>query len=240
MQQQLQELIKVYEGLDYKKQDLDWLVYGRIKFQSHVNGELVEPDYEIKMNIPSIFPRELPSIWEVGGKIERLPKNHIYSDTGCLCLGTKVACHMKAIESKTILAFTNEQVAPFLAGYTYVHEYEGDWPYGELSHDDTGIFEYYQNYFRVTNYRLVLDLLYLVKSGKFKQINKHNSCVCGSGESFKKCCYKRMSALYKPILMNEVNLNFHQCLSYINRITTPTKISQSINQQTPENENIFR
>lgn len=237
MQQQLDQLTKVHTGLTYEKQGLNWLVYGQLKFVSKAIGELIGGIYDIKMTIPSRFPHELPSVWETEGQIERSPDNHVYTDTGTLCMGTKMACLIKAIKNKTILNFVNQQLVPFLTGYSYFCKF-GRWPFGELSHDDLGILEYYRNYFDVDNDQAVLRLLYLANSAQYKNLNRLKPCVCGSKNQYGDCHYENVKLLSKPVFKDELQLNYAQCLRYINRKPVLTKIAQSTNKMISLNEKI--
>src|SRR5438046_2894182 len=60
----------------------------------------VQESFQLQIDIPKAFPKDLPTVTETGGKIPRDGTNHIYQN-GSFCLGSPLGLMLKLSKSPT-------------------------------------------------------------------------------------------------------------------------------------------
>src|SRR5438477_6571970 len=62
---------------------------GRFEFRArHPEAGEVEDAFDLEIDVPDTFPRELPTVIETGNKIPRTRAYHVNQNDGTLCLGS--------------------------------------------------------------------------------------------------------------------------------------------------------
>lgn len=183
-QKNLEEIAHHYPGVHLVAYDTDKAVYrGDLSFTaSYENHGLVDDSFEVELELPLRGFAAVPVAREVGGRIPKSPEFHI-NDDGTLCLGAPLEVRRKFFEDRSLNGFINLQVVPFLYGYC-IKQDKGYWPFGELSHGDKGIVEYYQQVFRVTDILSVIEMLKILIEDNYRG---HISCPCGSEKRLRNC-----------------------------------------------------
>ena len=52
------------------------------------SGVEVSDSFSLRIEVPNSFPKELPNVWETGGRIPRRGSFHVNEDNYSLCLGS--------------------------------------------------------------------------------------------------------------------------------------------------------
>ena len=152
------------------------------------NGIYLYDEYELKMEIPSNFPKDLPTVWETSNNIPS-DFEHWYSDNNALCLGATCEILDFVDQHPTLVAYVDELIASYFYSATYYKKY-GTFPYGERSHNVEGIMEAYMDRYHVSDEDILFDLLKYVTG--FSNYRGHIPCPCGSGKKFRSCHGKQV------------------------------------------------
>ncbi len=146
-----------------------------------VLGGIIVERLHVLIVIPDFFPREIPALYEVGGRFPKTAKRHFFLSTkACLFVEEE---RFKYWQSNSIKDFINGPVRNFFVSQVH-YEKTGEWPFGDRSHDEEGLMEFYREYFDIHNYRVLLRFLEYFAAGKIKGSHK---CPCESGRSIKGC-----------------------------------------------------
>ena len=166
---------------DLKLKELDdgveilgkWSVYGK---------EHLIRDYEIKIMFPDDYPKKPPKVMEVGGAIPPTKDHHVNLD-GSACLFASPERWEKWPLGAPFANFMLGPVTEFFFSQAY-HQLTNSWPFGEWSHGDTGIVEFFANRLKIYDLKslkqCVLDMLK-------PQIFRQERCPCGSRERTIRC-----------------------------------------------------
>jgi hypothetical protein len=157
-------------------------IVGVLAFEAVAPGkELIRDDYKIEISIHETFPRQIPSVKEIGGRIS--PTFHKLSD-GSLCLGSPARLLLILAESPSLLRFVEHCVIPYLYGHSYFKR-NGVMPFGDLAHGAHGLREDLMAIFR-TNRENAIP--YFVRLGSMKKrIANKQPCPCGGGRRVGRC-----------------------------------------------------
>ncbi len=142
-------------------------------------------DYRIAILLPDNYPRRIPRMYcndrkLLIGNIDR----HIMSD-GSACLGVNAEISQKWRSNPRIIFFLNEFVAPFLVWQTYYDEHGHPPPWGQRSHYDQGVLEFYSELLGITVGQNVEAFMRLLAHKN--QPKGHEECPCGSALRLRDC-----------------------------------------------------
>ena len=217
-----------YINLRFERQDDgSGLVKGDLRFSASFNGESIEDSYEIELVIPADYPRKLPTVHEIGGRIS---KDFHRNPDASLCLGAPLQIRMKFQKNPTLLGFIEEQVIPYLYSHSYFEKY-GKMPFGELSHGVKGIIEFYQELFILQSEVAVLGFLRILVD---KNYRGHHNCPCGSGIKLRFCHGPMLMDIMKQQNAEEFALEYLLVGDYLNKkgINIPNSyISKSLRKK---------
>jgi hypothetical protein len=157
-------------------------IAGTLSFSAQTPGlEQVNESFELEILIPISFPKDLPSVRDVGG---RIPKNFHTDDDGQLCLGSPTQQLLLIRREPTLPGFVRNCLIPYLYGFV-IWERHGMMPFGELKHGRLGVLQDYISLFKVKSEAAALGMLRLAGMKK-SAANKH-PCPCGSNRRLGKC-----------------------------------------------------
>ncbi|MFN0217361.1 MAG: hypothetical protein ACKVP4_00960 [Hyphomicrobium sp.] len=138
--------------------------------------------YLIRVDLPDAYPRGLPAVYEIGGRIPRTDAYHVNAD-GSLCLGVPEELWIKHVGRFEIDVILDGPLRTFLLGAT--DKLKGrDWPYGERAHGPQGLCQFYAPVIGSSDPLHVLDLIQMLSA---KRIKGHWPCPCGSNLQLRKC-----------------------------------------------------
>lgn len=162
--------------------------------------ETVEDAYQLRVIIPFLFPKVLPSVWELGKRIPRDGNHHVNPD-GTLCLGSPLRLLSIIHNDPTVKGFAINCLEPFLFAVTMKLRGREQFEFGELAHGNEGIMEDYADLLRLDNQTKVLAAIHLL--GIKKRIANKKICPCG--------CKRRLGACH-----------FHNRLNKFRNMASPS------------------
>lgn len=150
--------------------------------------------YPVSIALPPDYPRGLPVVREVGGRIPWKPDFHVNVDgTACVMLpDDRWRCFP---EGAPFLQFLDGPLHNFFLGQSLVAA-GGDWPFGQWRHGPDGVFEYYQWLLETKDAATVGRYLRVLAKLNFKD---HLECPCGSGKKIRRCCRSKVLDLRRKI-----------------------------------------
>ena len=160
-------------------------------------GIEISDSYNIRINIPKLFPRILPQVKEIGNMIPRDGKHHINIDDDTLCLGSPLRLFYLLSKKPSLLGFAEYCLVPYLYGITFKRMY-GKFPGGELEHGNKGILNDYMELLELPTPSQVIETLNLLGLKK-RHANKYN-CPCGCGIRLGRCVYHLKLSQFRKIV----------------------------------------
>lgn len=189
VQREFVQLKKEYEDFGLKKLTDGYQIEGLIGFETHVKGEGFSDQYKIQISIGKDYPSKLPSVKEVGERIERTIENHVnYDDT--LCLGVTAEVKKELTSNYTLLEFVEKIVINYLSQYSF-KEKHGFWPYGESAHYTEGVLDFYKEEYGLKTYEDVVEFLRELSLAK-QRPKGYKRCTCGCGKLIKNCARQKL------------------------------------------------
>lgn len=167
---------------------------GGLRFDAELAGVGTICDaYEVGVDIPLRFPKLLPGVRELSG---RVPRDYHTNPDGTLCLGSPVRLHLALAAEPTLLGFINRCVIPFLAGFSYLAQTGKEWTPG-LAHGDDGLLDDYQTLFGVRSAQACVQMMALL--GLRKRVANKQACPCGSGRRVGRCHHRVLNPLREQL-----------------------------------------
>jgi hypothetical protein len=151
--------------------------------------------YQIEIEFPSDYPRQLPRVRETQGRIPRFLDRHVLPTTGTACLCVDEDWLLAAGPQPSFLDFLDGPVRNFFIGQALVEAAQA-WPFGERSHGIKGLLEAYGEWFGAQDEATILRYLECLSR---EGIKGHWECPCGSREKLRKCHMEEGRALRKRI-----------------------------------------
>jgi hypothetical protein len=155
--------------------------------------ERIDDEFEIEICIPKGFPRQLPTVKEVGG---RIPDTFHKNSGGILCLGTPTAQMLQLHKSQTVPGFVESCVIPYLYGFVYREKF-GSMPFDEQEHGEIGLLDDFREMFAVKTNSGAIAMVRLCSLKK--RVANKQPCPCGSGKRVGKCHNRKLNVLRKKL-----------------------------------------
>jgi len=151
-------------------------------------------EYRVSIELLADYPRSLPVLREVGGRIPWKPDFHVNADgVACVLLpDDRWRCFP---EGAPFVQFLDGPVHDFFLGQSLVAMGE-NWPFGQWSHGAMGVLEYYQWLLETDDRATIARYLYVLAKLHLKG---HWACPCGSGRKIRYCCRARIDDLRSKI-----------------------------------------
>lgn len=182
---------------------------GWLDFSANYHDEIVTDRYKVKITIPTNFPQNTPSIWEINNKI---PDDYHLNGDNSLCLGTPHDIFFRLKKNPSILYYVEGLVIPYLYRYSYSQKYRKN-PFPDYSHGIPGLIEYYFDYFSTDTISCVLDLLLL----SMNNFSDKSECPCDSSKSIKECHKKQIFEL-RQLPRAQIYEDYKNISSYLNQL----------------------
>lgn len=188
----LNTLLASQPGLSMQPSSMsETVIAGELTFNAKQDDYAeISDGYELKIQVPNDFPRCIPTVTELQGRIPR--SFHTQPDDGTLCLGSPGRLMLEVKSAPNLPTFVNRCVVPYLYGFSYKEKY-GVLPQGELPHGREGVLEDYCTLFNVDNKKKCLRMIGLACMQK-RAANK-KPCFCGSGRRLGKCHNRKVNTL---------------------------------------------
>ena len=168
-------------------------IIGRFRFTADAPGlEVIEDNYLLEIVVPAWFPKAVPLVREIGG---RIPSDWHRNPSGALCLGSPTEVKLKAAECGTLGKFLELLVVPFLYGRSF-YERHHEMPFGELDHGVDGVLKDFRSRFGVAEDKAAMAMVIL--AGLRKRVANKRPCPCGGGKRLGRCSHHgKVNALRK-------------------------------------------
>lgn len=165
-----------------------WLrLEGVFEFRAHhPDHGRVEDRFEIRIDLPRLYPRELPRVREIGGQIPPHESYHVNPD-GTLCLGSDLRLLDQVHRDPSLPTFASEVLVPWFFA-TSIRLDGGAYVFGELAHGGKGLLDDYQALFGLDSPDQVREAVRLV-STRHRVANKR-PCPCGCGRRLGRCDFR--------------------------------------------------
>jgi hypothetical protein len=170
---------------------VDGLLSARGSYALH-DGDVVLDRYQVEIRFPRDYPKTLPVVEEIGGRIPRTADRHINPD-GNACL--LVPEEWLLSQDQSFKAFLSGPMKSFFLGQFLVEAGMG-WPFGERSHGHEGLIEAYMELLGIDDPSRVAAYLDCLRK---KALKGHFDCPCGSKRRLRNCHRAELQELSKRI-----------------------------------------
>lgn len=187
-------------------------IRGQFQLRDETSGQLVD-EFLIEAQVPPTFPRDLPRVWETGGRIPRIADRHVNPGDGACCLFAPEDRARQFPDGSPLIKFFNGPVFSYFYSQSY-YEMMGVWPFGERRHGFEGRLDVYFELLGTTDPDVVLRAVaYLIK----RNAKGHHPCFCGSGERLRKCHVAQLREVQDQV-PHRLVVNFgSQLVEYLKR-----------------------
>lgn len=183
---ELEQFLRDYSGMAIRPSSIAGIrVRGSFAFSAEhvIHGHVVD-SFELQIDIPANFPRELPHVTEIDGRIPRHGDFHVNGD-GSLCLGSHLRLLRKLNERPTLPEFASRCIVPYLYAISIKLKQGGSLVFGELPHYGIGMLDDYMELFALHTREQALSALQLL--GMKKRVANRYKCPCGCLKRLGRC-----------------------------------------------------
>jgi hypothetical protein len=174
------------------------LLRGRFAFTArHREAREIEDAFDLEIEIPVAFPREVPLVTEIAGRIPREADYHVNTSDNTLCLGSPLRLRQLLAEDPTLTGFASKCLVPYLFAQSRKLAGGGDYPFGELAHGLPGMLDDYVALFGVKDFRQAVEALRLLGTKK-RRANKLR-CPCGCKKRLGRCRFNATLARFRKV-----------------------------------------
>lgn len=200
----LDKLLTDYPELhiwEYGESHTPRCIRGTFVMDANHNGVRFLKEYSIKIDLTE---DKTPLIREIGHHIDSTYP-HRYTNGG-LCLGTETDIILSCCrDDKFDISLWFDT---FVISYFYSYEYfkrMGEYPFGERSHGENGILEYYMETFNLDNFEQARAFIEFVN--QHHQYRGHFFCPCGSGKRIRDCHKNEFIKALEPIIKERIRID---------------------------------
>lgn len=183
-------LLKHYPTLHLYQEDGAWFIRG--SFPVMVDGVTI--DYYLIEFLLEDYPRSIPILKELGGRIPVEADRHVFTNGYC-CPFLRDERWKYWPSGSDITDFLRGPVNDYFAGQTY-YKLRGTYPFGQRGHGKLGIIEYYSEELGTADEAVIKKCLEYLSKDRPKG---HWLCFCGSGKRMRHCHFDKMIELHEKI-----------------------------------------
>ena len=173
----------------YLKRELNKLIiFGRLNITGP-DSSIID-GFNIEIEIPQDFPKRVPLVREVGGRVPRKPERHINDDgSACLFIPMEKAKWFpteKMTNPEILRNFINVPVYWYFVGQL-AFEKAGKWPWPEWDHGALGIYDFFAERYNLPNNLTDRWKKYFVRMLLAKKLKQNWKCFCGTYKALREC-----------------------------------------------------
>lgn len=184
---------KKYSTLHVETENTIIYIRGSLILESPNNREI--DHYIIEIQIPSDYPKTVPIVREIDGRLPKIRDRHFNPD-GTACLFLPDERYKYFSESSTIIDFIEGTVKDFFLWQTHYDLNRGIQCLAERRHGIKGAVDFYSEELKTEDRAVIAKFLDYLTS---KKVKKHWPCFCGSGKELRYCHLDKLSDLRKKI-----------------------------------------
>jgi hypothetical protein len=139
--------------------------------------------YAIEIEFPADYPDRLPIAREVGGRIPRTGKHHVFPATAACCVLLPEDRWWSFPPGRPFSEYLSGPLHNYFLGQSVVAA-GGTWPFGEHAHGAKGVIAFYEEKFGTNDPKVVVRSLRALAAGK---VRGHWPCPCESGKIIRQC-----------------------------------------------------
>lgn len=175
-----------------------FLVRGCFRFRAqHADAGEVEDAFDLEIDIPSTFPKDIPKVTETAGRIPRTSGYHVNQTDGTLCLGSPLRLLSLLSTAPTLCGFSEKCLVPYLFAVSQRLRTGLLFPFGELDHGSEGALWDYQGLFGFDTPDKARMTIYLL--GLKKRIANKHPCPCGCRRRLGRCQFNRKLSGFRKL-----------------------------------------
>jgi hypothetical protein len=195
----IQQFLTDYHGMSLAPSRNDDLVLiGIFTFSANFQtGNSLVDSYNLRIVVPSLFPKEIPIVTELDRKIPRDNKHHINETDDTLCLGSPLRLLFKLSKNPSLTGFGENILVPYLYAISHQRLYGGKLPADELAHGAEGIINDYCDLLKLKTPEQIRSALKLL--GTKRRLANKKPCPCNCGSRYGKCAYRFILEKYRHI-----------------------------------------
>jgi hypothetical protein len=163
------------------------------------DAEGVYDRFQIRLQIPQLYPLSEPKLFETGGRISAGAKRHTNPDGSC-CFGIWEKWYFQHPD-RSVRALLEGPIKSYFVSQV-VYELSGKWPFGEHAHGYAGLVEAGAELFSCTaDMNVIKRMIDAILSGK---VIASAQCPCGSGVATKDChqaTIEKLHSEFSPLML---------------------------------------
>ncbi len=185
-------------------------IEGILDFEAIYEEYTLTDSFQIKITAENPHSDRIPALYEIGGRTQLIAKKRRLTDIrdlhcnldGSACVCVKQLEKQKFPRGSDLFVFVEELAVPYLFELSY-YESHKKWLWGEYSHGNLGLLEFYADDHSPQTVEGVSEILQIMCKGEnwkdyhrqFCRPSAKRPCLCGSRKSFGKCHPKAWSGL---------------------------------------------
>lgn len=155
-------------------------------------GVVVTDSYALRIQVPRIFPRDLPNVVETAARIPRRGEFHVNSADDTLCLGSPIRILTIISHDPSLTGFAANCLVPYLHAVSRSTKSNEPFVFGELAHGQEGALADYVSLFGLRHPDQAMQALRLL--GMRKRMANRQPCPCNCGRRLGRCIFNRRVA----------------------------------------------
>ena len=159
-----------------------------VRHEAHVLDE-----FHVIVDLPDDFPRSMPAVREVGGRIPLDGDHHANAD-GTLCVILPDEYWFARTECD-LLQFLDGPLRNYFLGLLAFLD-TGRWPFGEHAHGGDGVREFYAQLVGAADVKTIKRYLDVLRR---REMKPHWPCPCGSDKRMGRCHWLQVTRLHREV-----------------------------------------
>jgi len=163
--------------------------------------------YSIEIQIPDDYPKSVPIVREVGGRLPKVADRHFNPADDTACLFLRDERYKYYSQGSTIIDFIEGPVKDFFLWQTDYDLNKGKSSFEGRGHGVEGIIEFYSEKLKTKDISVIVKFLDYLTA---KKVKKNWKCYCGSGKQLRYCHIDKLNNLRAKILRHDAKKSLAQ------------------------------
>ena len=151
--------------------------------------------FNLRISVPAPFPKALPVVNEMNGRIPLDAEFHVNARDKSLCLGSPLRLLKTIAIEPTLDGFSKRCLIPYLYAVSRKLQYGGKFLFGELDHGRPGRLADYVDLLAVQNEFQAISAIQFL--GMRKRVANKRPCQCGCARRVGLCSFNHRSRKFR-------------------------------------------